>query len=172
MVYHEYDLLIRSKNPGAPLSGGILLPRAGTRPGARSAEGFSRPTSQVSLTLNLLGQEPLGSLQNSHFASQNRASCGLPLSHPYHRTGPEKTPLKTPVSERSERIGVFPVLPGHGPRSAPQRRDFIAPRGHAPRPRAYGLYTTPSSAVHRRVPYFSSISWAASWLSQTKSRDS
>ena len=80
----------------------------------------------------LARQELLGSLQNSHFAPQNRASCGLPLSHPYHRTGPEKTPLKTPVSERSERIGVFPVLPGHGPRSAPQRRDFIAPRGHAP----------------------------------------
>ena len=106
----------------------------------------------------LARQEPLGSLQNSHFAPQNRASCGLPLSHPYHRTGPEKTPLKTPVSERSERIGVFPVLPGHGPRSAPQRRDFIAPRGHAPRPRAYGSYTTPSSAVQRRVPYLSSIS--------------
>ena len=120
----------------------------------------------------LARQESLGSLQNSHFAAQNCASCGLPLSHPHHRTGPEKTPLKTPVSERSEWIGVFLVLPGHGPRSAPQRRDFIAPRGHGPRPRAYGLYTTPSSAVQRRVPYWSSISWAASWLSQTKSRDS
>ena len=71
----------------------------------------------------LARQEPLGSLQNSHFAPQNRASCGLPLSHPPHRTGPEKTPLKTPVSERSERIGVFPVLPGHGPRRGSCRGD-------------------------------------------------
>ena len=71
----------------------------------------------------LTRQEPLGSLQNSHFAAQNRASCGLPLSHPHHRTGPEKTPLKTPVSERSERIGVFPVPPGHGPRRGSCRGD-------------------------------------------------
>ena len=37
----------RPQNPGASFSGGILLPRAGTRrpqkPGARSAEGFSWP---------------------------------------------------------------------------------------------------------------------------------
>ena len=44
-------------------------------------------------------------------------------SHPHHRTGPEKAPLKTPVSERSERIGVFPVPPGHGPRRGSCRGD-------------------------------------------------
>ena len=79
----------------------------------------------------LARQEPLGSLQNSHFAPQNLASCGLPLSHPHHRTGPEKTPLKTPVSERSERIGVFLVLPGHGPpaRAMPRGQKRLPPSG-------------------------------------------
>ena len=38
----EYDLPIRSKNPGAPLSGGILLPRAGTRPDAGHAAGTKK----------------------------------------------------------------------------------------------------------------------------------
>ena len=55
-----YDLLYTLLKSRRAKRRGILLPRAGTRPGARSAEGFSRPTSQVSLTLNLLGKNRLG----------------------------------------------------------------------------------------------------------------
>ena len=42
MVYPTWSVKA-AENPGAPLSGGILLPSAGTRPGATFAEGFYSP---------------------------------------------------------------------------------------------------------------------------------
>ena len=59
---------------------------SGHRLKSRSALGGgifrSSPHESSCTSCNLLGQEPLGSLQNSHFAPQNRGSCGLLPSNP------------------------------------------------------------------------------------------
>ena len=91
MVYATWSVKA-SENPGAPLSGGILLPCAGTRPGARSAEGFSRPTSQVSLTLNLLGKNRLGVCKTPILLRKTAllAACRYPIRAT--EPGPKKRP--------------------------------------------------------------------------------
>ena len=158
------------KIPERPSAEGFYCPARPRAPAREAQRDFPCPHESSCTSCNLLGQKALaGFLRTSYPRSRSANSaknrlgvCKTPIllrktallaAYPYPS-------LKIPAGEAQR---DFPVLPGHGPRSAPQRRDFIAPRGHGPRPRAYGLYTTPSSAVHRRVPCFSKSAKSSSF---------